>query len=201
MPRRGTYPPTAGADQTSFHLMRPWDTTQSITTTLSTPCGTLRLLADSETQALTHVLFESGRNRLPSFDDVPTSGSAFVDAARQLDEYFAGERQEFDLPTHITGTPFQRAAWKALLEIPFGQTRTYGQQAQAMGAPRAVRAVGAANGANNIVIIVPCHRVIGADGTLTGYGAGIDRKRWLLAFERSFHQPSLFPSNLEPLNE
>ncbi len=181
--------------------MKLWDTTQSITTTLSTPSGTLRLLASSETQAITHVLFESGRNRLPSFDDVPTSDSAFVDAARQLDEYFAGERQEFDLPIHTTGTPFQRAAWNALLEIPFGQTRTYGQQAQAMGAPRAVRAVGAANGANNIVIIVPCHRVIGADGTLTGYGSGVDRKRWLLAFERSFHQPSLFPSDLEPFNE
>lgn len=180
--------------------MRLWDTTQSITTTLSTPVGPLRLLANSETEAITHVLF-SERSRLPPFDDVPTSGIAFVVAARQLDEYFAGERQEFDLPIHNTGTPFQRAAWNALLEIPFGQTRTYGQQAQAMGAPQAVRAVGAANGANSIPIIVPCHRVIGANGTLTGYGGGVDLKRWLLAFERSFHQPSLFPSNLEPLNE
>lgn len=180
--------------------MRLWDTTQSITTTLSTPVGTLRLLANSETEAITHVLF-SGRSRLPSFDDVPTSGSAFVDAARQLDEYFAGDRQEFDLPIYLTGTRFQRAAWNALLEIPFGQTRSYGQQAQAMGAPQAVRAVGAANGANSIVIIVPCHRVIGADGTLTGYGAGVDLKRWLLTFERSFYQPSLFPADLEPLND
>jgi len=104
-------------------------------------------------------------------------------------------------PRCTSGVPFQRAAWNALLEIPFGQTRSYGQQAQAMGAPQAVRAVGAANGANSIVIIVPCHRVIGADGTLTGYGAGVDLKRWLLTFERSFHQPTLFPPNLEPLNE
>lgn len=180
--------------------MSLWDTTQSITTTLPTPVGTLRLLAHSETEVITHVLF-SRRSRLPSFDNVPTSGSAFADAARQLEEYFAGERQEFDLAIHNSGTPFQREAWNALLEIPFGQTRTYGQQAQTMGTPQAVRAVGAANGANNIVIIVPCHRVIGADGTLTGYGAGVDLKRWLLTFERSFHQPSLFPSNLEPLNE
>lgn len=177
------------------------DTTQSITTTLSTPVGTLRLLADSETEAITHVLFERGRSRLASFDDVPTSASAFVDAAQQFDEYFGNERQEFDIPIHMTGTPFQRAAWDALLEIPFGQTRTYGQQAQAMGAPRAARAVGAANGANSIPIIVPCHRFIGADGSLTGYGSGVDLKRWLLAFERSLNQPSLFPSDLEPLNE
>lgn len=180
--------------------MRLSDTTQSITTTLSTPVGTLRLLASSETEAITHVLF-SKRSRLPSFDDVPTSGSAFVDAAQQLDEYFAGERQEFDLSIHQTGTPFQRAAWNALLEIPFGQTRTYGQQAQAIGVPQAVRAVGAANGANDIPIIVPCHRVIGANGSLTGYGSGIDLKRWLLEFEGSFHQPSLFPSNLESIND
>lgn len=176
------------------------DPTQSLTTTLSTPVGTVRLLANAETEALTHVLFESGRNRLLSFDDVPMSGRAFVDAVRQLDEYFAGERQEFDLRICNSGTPFQRAAWSALLEIPFGHTCTYGQQAQAMGAPQAVRAVGAANGANNIAIIVPCHRVIGADGSLTGYGAGIDLKRWLLAFERSFYEPSLFPSNPVPIN-
>ncbi len=107
----------------------------------------------------------------------------FVSARRQLTEYFQGRRQQFDLPLDLRGTDFQRAVWAALCEIPFGQTLTYGEQAKRIGNPKGMRAVGAANGRNPIAIIVPCHRVIGADGTLTGYAGGIERKRWLLAHE------------------
>ena len=102
----------------------------------------------------------------------------------QLGEYFAGERTRFDLALAPAGTRFQRAVWAALRTIPYGETRTYTEQAVAVGRPSAVRAVGAANGRNPIAIVVPCHRVVGADGSLTGFGGGIDRKRWLLAHER-----------------
>lgn len=104
-------------------------------------------------------------------------------AARQLDEYFAGERREFDLPLAPRGTGFQERVWRALLAIPFGVTRSYGELARTIGRPSASRAVGAANGKNPIAIIVPCHRVIGANGTLTGYGGGLPIKRWLLEHE------------------
>jgi methylated-DNA-[protein]-cysteine S-methyltransferase len=104
-------------------------------------------------------------------------------AKQQLDEYFAGKRDDFDLPLELAGTDFQRAVWKALTKIPFGQTRSYADIAKAIGKPSAVRAVGAANGANPVAVIVPCHRVIGSDGSLTGYGGGLPRKKWLLAHE------------------
>lgn len=105
-------------------------------------------------------------------------------AVEQLREYFAGRRLSFDLPMEPAhGTPFQRRAWQALRAIPFGETRTYGDQARAIGAPAAVRAVGAANGRNPLGIIVPCHRVIGSDGKLTGYGGGLPAKQWLLEHE------------------
>lgn len=103
----------------------------------------------------------------------------------QLDEYFRGRRTRFDLPLRLEGTPFQVAVWSALLEIPFGQTSTYRQLAERIGRPRAPRAVGGANGQNPISIVVPCHRLIGADGGLTGYGWGLDRKRSLLELERA----------------
>ncbi|MGI6075021.1 MAG: methylated-DNA--[protein]-cysteine S-methyltransferase [Pyramidobacter sp.] len=106
------------------------------------------------------------------------------DAVSQLEEYFAGKRTRFDLPLDLRGTEFQRAVWQKLTEIPFGQTRSYGQIAAAVGKPRAARAVGMANNRNPVIIIVPCHRVIGADGALVGYGAGIERKVHLLNFER-----------------
>ncbi len=111
-------------------------------------------------------------------------------AALQLDEYFERRRTTFDVALDPVGTPFQRAAWMALLEIPYGETRSYGQQAVALGSPTAVRAVGSANGRNPISIIVPCHRVVGADGSLTGYAGGMDRKRFLLELEAG--QPALF---------
>jgi len=105
-------------------------------------------------------------------------------ATKQLDEYFAGTRFEFDLPLKATkGTDFQKAAWRALTTIPYGETISYGEQAKRMNNPKAVRAVGGANGKNPFSIVVPCHRVIGANGTLTGYTGGMNRKEWLLDFE------------------
>jgi len=103
---------------------------------------------------------------------------------RELDEYFAGEREIFTIPLVLDGTPFQTSVWRALLEIPFGATTSYDSIARRIGRPGAARAVGRANGDNRIAIIVPCHRVIGADGSLTGYGGGADRKRRLLALEQ-----------------
>lgn len=103
--------------------------------------------------------------------------------ATQLDEYFAGTRTAFDVPLDLEGTRFQLAAWHALAEIPFGATSTYGQQARAIGFPTAARAVGAANGANPVCIVLPCHRVIGANGSLTGFGGGLAIKQWLLDHE------------------
>jgi methylated-DNA-[protein]-cysteine S-methyltransferase len=104
-------------------------------------------------------------------------------AAQQLSEYFAGERREFDLPLAPSGTDFQLACWRALAEIPYGETRSYGQQADRIGKPDRARAVGAANGANPIAIVLPCHRVIGADGSLVGFGGGLETKRRLLDLE------------------
>lgn len=101
----------------------------------------------------------------------------------QLDAYFAGTLRVFDLPLALAGTPFQQRVWQALLEIPYGVTISYGELARRLGDPKASRAVGLANGRNPVSIIVPCHRVIGADGALTGYGGGLDNKRWLLTHE------------------
>jgi methylated-DNA-[protein]-cysteine S-methyltransferase len=111
-------------------------------------------------------------------------GQPFAAASRQLREYFDGERTEFDLELALDGTAFQRRVWTALRNIPYGQTISYGQLADRIGQPSASRAVGLANGKNPIGIIVPCHRVVGADGSLTGYGGGIERKRFLLAHEQ-----------------
>ena len=113
------------------------------------------------------------------------SDESFTTVREQLAEYFAGERQQFDVPLKLAGTPFQQRVWQELARIPFGMTITYSQLAERIGKPSATRAVGNANGRNPVSIIVPCHRVIGADGTLTGYGGGIDNKEWLIAWERS----------------
>lgn len=110
--------------------------------------------------------------------------SHFAAATRQLNEYFSGKRRTFDLPLDLQGTLFQLQAWQALLKIPFGGTLTYGEQAALINNPKAVRAIGLANGKNPISIIVPCHRVIGKNGTLTGYGGGLERKRFLLELEK-----------------
>ena len=115
---------------------------------------------------------------------VPGEHRLFESLRRQLAEYFEGRRRRFDLPLRIAGTPFQERVWNALLTIPYGEVRSYGEIAKAIGAPRAVRAVGRANGSNRISLIIPCHRVIGADGSIVGYGGGPRRKEWLLALER-----------------
>jgi len=107
----------------------------------------------------------------------------FSQAIEQLDQYFAGERTEFDLELDMRGTQFQNDVWNALLTIPYGETRSYGEIARQIGRPDRARAVGAANGSNPVSIIVPCHRVIGSDGSLTGYGGGLPRKRFLLDLE------------------
>ena len=114
------------------------------------------------------------------------------DAARQLAEYFAGDREAFDLPLRPVGTDFQQQVWRALCDIPYGHTWSYGELARHIGRPGASRAVGLANGRNPISIIIPCHRVIGASGSMTGYGGGIERKQWLLAHERRAAPNQLF---------
>jgi methylated-DNA-[protein]-cysteine S-methyltransferase len=111
------------------------------------------------------------------------SNSLIKRTQTQLREYFAKERTEFDLPVTFSGTPFQKQTWQALLTIPYGQTRSYSDQAKLIGHPRAVRAVGRANGLNPIAIVVPCHRVIGKSGKLTGYAGGLDKKKFLLELE------------------
>jgi methylated-DNA-[protein]-cysteine S-methyltransferase len=137
------------------------------------------LLITAEDGALTR-LYMSPFHLDPAWVRDP---GALAEPARQLAEYFAGERTEFELLLRPAGTDFQRAVWDLLLGIPYGETSTYGALALELGDPRTVRAVGLANGRNPISIVVPCHRVIGADGSLTGYGGGLERKRHLLELE------------------
>ena len=151
-------------------------------TTISSPLGEI-LLARND-QGLTRLNFQEGARPLPIAPAWRRERDAFRDAAAQLDAYFAGELREFDLPLAPQGTPFQRAVWQALQTIPYGRTLTYAQLAQQLGKPKAVRAVGAANGRNPLPIIIPCHRVIGADGSLTGYGGGLLIKEALLSLEQ-----------------
>ncbi|HEX6325679.1 MAG TPA: methylated-DNA--[protein]-cysteine S-methyltransferase [Jiangellaceae bacterium] len=151
-------------------------------TTTDSPIGPLLLTADDG--GLTRLYMEV-RKHGP--DEVQPEwrrdDSAFTEACRQLDEYFAGQRTEFDLPLNPAGTPFQRRVWEALKTIPYGEIRSYGEIAEQIGRPGAARAVGLANGRNPISIVVPCHRVIGASGALTGYGGGLERKQYLLNLE------------------
>jgi len=153
---------------------------------VDSPVGPLTLWG---TDGVLHGLaMEDQRHRPASDLDADRSTedkSAFAEAARQLEAYFAGELRHFELPVQLDGTEFQRRVWSALVEIPYGETRSYGEIAAAIGRPGASRAVGLANGRNPIGIVVPCHRVVGADGSLTGYGGGLDRKRWLLELERA----------------
>ncbi len=114
----------------------------------------------------------------------------------QLEAYFCGALHEFRVPLDPDGSPFQIAVWKELLRIPFGETRTYGDIAKAIGQPRSARAVGLANNQNPIAIVIPCHRVIGANGSLTGYGGGVTRKKWLLTHETRFRDSENAPSDL-----
>ena len=152
-------------------------------TTIESPVGPLALMSDGT--SLTAVLFDDERETRRRKEAIVTDEAAtpFPQARRELAEYFAGKRTTFEVPLAPEGTAFQRKVWSALLRVPYGATATYGDIARQIGAPKAVRAVGAANGRNPIAIVVPCHRVIGANGTLTGYGGGLDRKRVLLDLE------------------
>lgn len=151
-------------------------------TVVDSPVGPLTLVAVNGT--LAGLYMNDQRHRPDGSTFGAPDAELFTDAARQLDEYFAGERTEFDLPLALSGTEFQQRVWAGLRDIPYGETVSYGWLAQHIGQPTASRAVGLANGKNPVGIIVPCHRVIGSTGSLTGYGGGLDRKRFLLAFEQ-----------------
>lgn len=151
--------------------------------TVHSPVGTLTLVAGDK--GLTAILWENdrpGRVRMGKTEERPDH-PVLREAERQLGEYFSGTRTRFDLELDFVGTDFQKRVWDALLAIPFGETRTYAQIAAALGKPTATRAVGAANGRNPLSIVAPCHRVIGADGSLTGFAGGLASKRLLLALE------------------
>ncbi|KKB98017.1 methylated-DNA--[protein]-cysteine S-methyltransferase [Mycolicibacter arupensis] len=157
--------------------------------TIDSPIGPLTLAgADGR---LSHLLMLDHAHA-PSRDGWWRDDSAFPEVAHQLSAYFAGDLTEFDVDYTLVGTEFQRRVWTALLTIPYGQTRSYGELAGQIGSPTASRAVGLANGRNPISIIVPCHRVIGSNGSLTGYGGGIDRKKSLLELERRRSHATLF---------
>lgn len=152
--------------------------------TIPSPVGELKLVASDK--GLTAILWECDRDsdRVRLGDQVEDAGHpVLVEAARQIGEYFAGTRTAFDVPLDFRGTAFQRSVWAALLTIPFGETRTYAEIARQVGRPTAFRAVGAANGRNPISIIAPCHRVVGSDGTLTGFAGGLEAKALLLGIE------------------
>jgi methylated-DNA-[protein]-cysteine S-methyltransferase len=151
-------------------------------TVIETPIGPLTLVATAT--ALREVRFPNGRPVGPEDGPADPAHPVLAAAARQLAEYFAGERRRFELPLDPQGSPFQRAAWRGLLTIPYGETVSYGEQARRLGHPGKARAIGAANGSNPLPIVVPCHRVVGADGSLTGFGGGIETKAWLLHHER-----------------
>ena len=152
-------------------------------TTHDTPVGPLTLVASD--RGLRAVIWprDGGRIRLSARPHRTSDHPILQNATHQLDEYFAGSRTTFDLPLDVEGTRFQLAAWRALAAIPFGTTVSYSHQARQLGIPTAARALGAANRANPVCIIVPCHRVIGADGSLTGFAGGLTRKRFLIDHE------------------
>ena len=150
-------------------------------TTFESPVGPLLLAGDSN--ALRLVSFESSKRPAPPRAGWKQDQAPFAEVIRQLQAYFRGELKEFDLPLALEGTDFQLRVWKALRTIPYGETISYAHLAQRIGNPKAVRAVGLANGSNPIPIIVPCHRVIGSDGSLTGFGGGLSTKKMLLELE------------------
>jgi methylated-DNA-[protein]-cysteine S-methyltransferase len=150
-------------------------------TTVPSPIGELLLAGDGDTLQLLHM--QEGRSTVRVGPGWTRSEAAFAHAREQLEEYFAGRRRTFDLPLGPAGNEFELAVWEALLEIPYGETMSYGELALQIGKPGAARAVGVANARNPIALIIPCHRVIGADGSLTGYGGGLERKRLLLDLE------------------
>jgi len=152
-------------------------------TTVDSPIGPLTLMArDGQ---LTHLVMENQAHAVTPPPGSRRDDDVFTKVAMQLDEYFAGERSDFDVPMTLEGTDFQRRVWAQLCAIPYGETISYGELARRVGNPKASRAVGLANGRNPVAVIVPCHRVIAADGTLGGYGGGMARKVHLLELERA----------------
>lgn len=151
--------------------------------TVDSPLGPLTLAGVGTT--LTHLRMAEQTHEPDRSGWLPADARAFADVVDQLEAYFAGSLTEFDVEIQLDGTEFQRRVWAALRTIPYGETRSYGEIAAQIGSPAASRAVGLANGRNPIGIIVPCHRVIGSGGAMTGYGGGIDRKRALLSLERT----------------
>jgi methylated-DNA-[protein]-cysteine S-methyltransferase len=156
--------------------------------TIDSPIGTLALAGRGRTLTNLRMLNQTYE---PDRSDWVRDDRAFPDAVDQLEAYFAGKRTEFELELNLVGSQFQRRVWQALLTVPYGETRSYGQVAEQIGAAGAARAVGLANGHNPIAIIVPCHRVIGASGSLTGYGGGLERKRSLLEMEKTVKSGNL----------
>jgi len=153
-------------------------------TTINTPLG--KLLLARTTKGLAGVWFDGQKHHPAPLTAMRSPDDELLRrAAEQLHAYFAGEGLGFDVPLDLQGTPFQRAVWQALLAIPSGETRSYGEIAAALGSASAVRAVGGAVGRNPVSVIVPCHRVVGSDGSLTGYAGGVDRKRALLELEHA----------------
>ena len=146
------------------------------------PVGRLLVAADPE--GLRYLLFEAGRSEVQPLPGWREDAARLAEATRQLRAYFRGALQQFDLPLAPRGTPFQQRVWRELLTIPYGETVSYGDLARRLGNPSASRAIGLANGSNPISIVIPCHRVIGSDGKLTGYGGGLRNKEWLLALEQ-----------------
>ncbi len=153
-----------------------------LSTTHDSPIGRLTLARDDD--GLRHIIFPSENRVFETPEHWQPNSDAFDDIRRQLDEYFVGTRQKFTIPLAPKGTPFQQSVWNALCSIAYSDTCSYGNIANRIGKPKASRAVGAANGANPIPIIIPCHRVIGASGKLTGFGGGLPTKEWLLSHER-----------------
>jgi methylated-DNA-[protein]-cysteine S-methyltransferase len=156
-------------------------TTTVVTTTVASPVGKLTLTAWDG--CLTGMAMDGQRHAPTPVPEAREDDEWFAGIAEQLEGYFAGTRTRFDVPVRLSGTDFQCRVWSELQRIPYGETISYGELARRVGRPAAVRAVGLANGRNPVSIIVPCHRVIGADGSLTGYGGGLERKAWLLEHE------------------
>jgi methylated-DNA-[protein]-cysteine S-methyltransferase len=156
-------------------------TGRRIYTTLDSPIGGLTVTASGG--AIDGLFMDGQRHTPPATAGWVREDTAFTAVAAQLERYFAGEQTIFDVPLRPSGTAFQERVWAGLREIPYGETISYGELARRLGTPGASRAVGLANGRNPISIIIPCHRVIGADGSLTGYGGGLERKSWLLDHE------------------
>ena len=146
-----------------------------------TPIGLLRIAVDAT--GLRCVMFENNKYDAPNRSEWRLDKVVTREAREQMLQYFSGERREFDLKTSFTGTEFQQRTWQTLASIPYGQTWSYTELAKRIGSPKAVRAVGAANGRNPLPIVLPCHRVIGSNGTLTGFGGGLPVKKWLLEHE------------------